>query len=118
MTMEKTIAQAAREAADLIRKNGWIQNHGILLDANGKMAGMCMGAALNAASTVTGGYCWSADDVPAWAAPTAAVLREQYPDFEWPRTFRPDCHVVTWNDDPDRTKDEVLAILEKLAAQE
>jgi hypothetical protein len=111
---EKTIAQAAREAADLIRRTGWVQN-GVAHWKGDELVGMCIGGALNAALYTEPVF---GEEEGAWTQPVLHVLREQYPDYPWVNAARADSLVVNWNDDPDRTKDEVLAILEKLAAQE
>jgi hypothetical protein len=114
--MEKAIAQVAREAADLIRRTAWIQGGTARWDGD-ILLGVCIGGALNAALSSEGKPAWACDH-PAWERPLLTLLREQYPDFPWMHQYRPSWDAAEWNDAEERTKDEVLAILEKLAAQE
>lgn len=131
---QKTIAQVAREAANLIRRFGWIQDDAFRYDAGALR--MCIGGALTLALTDPdlASLAWAAAEAratwgnsePPWAPAVAAILYEQYPDFGWPMTIdgmrgsrlRRDFDVTAWNDAEGRTEDEVLAILDKLAAQE
>jgi hypothetical protein len=113
--IEKTIAQAAREAAVLLEEHGWGQ--GFTYSSQG----YCIGGAMNRA---TGTTCWNSW----WMEPLAQVIREQYPDFlarletqspaGWLAGHPEGRLIAGWNDAEDRTKDEVLAVLEKLATKE
>lgn len=114
-----TVAQAAAGAAALITANGWVQ--WMVQSADGAT---CLGGALNLAST---GRAVFPGTEPAWAAPLLAVLHEQYPDIMPALETRissthPHPHyaasITAWNDCPDRTREEVTAILEKLAARQ
>lgn len=87
------IADILRRAADIIEENGWIQ--GTLVDD--ETGAVCAIGAIQQA-------CRQIDTPTYWSARNALG---QYVDDG----------VSIWNDDEDRTKEEVLAALREAAAQ-
>jgi hypothetical protein len=101
-----TPEQAAQEAITEINARGWCQY--TTTDREGRV---CIGGALNLAMT---GKTALMSHVP-WAATLAKIIDEQYPETQLYET--PTDLVVNWNDDEDRTKDQIIAALEKLATE-
>ncbi len=86
-----TAAEVARKAADLLERDGWCQGKFRNSGAH------CVVAALTAV-----------DD---WSAPEQAAVRRRlrvHAGTEW---------LVNWNDAPERTADEVIALLRQVATE-
>jgi hypothetical protein len=102
MTAEADIRETARRAAAILRERGWCQ--GAYSRHNGTV---CLIGAVNVAQ-----------GRPAWFEPDPG----DSPAFDamiWRLEVATGCGVVAlWNDRANRTADEVIAVLERVAAGE
>jgi len=108
--------EIAKKSLEMIRA-GWIQ--GIsrrteTIDGFPVRPSYCM---VGAPYWATGGE--ENGNYLAVASALAAVIREQYPEWNFGFMCRDDIGIViSFNDDPDRTQDQVIAIYEKTLAKE
>lgn len=109
--------QVFRDAADILRRDGW-QQRSPLADGPGTH---CLLDAVAEAKGLPHQYSELTQSDKRWASPDlrpegkhlASVIAEQ--EKHWQDHARDPYSAAYWNDMPGRTEDEVLALLEKAA---
>ena len=100
MTLQKVVKETLQRTREIIDEQGWIQGA-----YQHRSAGYCVLGALGKASWQQMALMIPAKDL-IWD-----TIEEQYPRD--PTKMRGYVGVAGWNDSPGRTKDEVLAVLDK-----
>ena len=91
-----TLRDDLNAVADLLEREGWCQGDYAEYDANGNLTGRCLSTAIRTVQPDLSPRC-----------EILALLRPLLPSQAgW---------LVAWNDDPDRTLPEVVALLRKAA---
>ena len=139
----KSTADTARKALEVLDSDGWCKGFltfgetsvfvytATQIPLPGKIGSHCIGGAVNIAMSESSRWLDVADEDYGFYAELADLIREQYPEFDGYRQYRhiiggreiilpppPVSYIAMWNNDKDRTEEEVRRILEKLAAKE
>ena len=110
---QQETAEKAREALEILNKNGWCKGATTnLTDPRYPRNSHCLGGAWNLALYESD--MWMSNDIPYRVL--ASLILEQYPDRGVAAGDPAAYNVTEFNDHPHTTEDDVRSILEKLAA--